>query len=86
LVGQPFHITYSPLPAQQIQQDLDLLKQRMRTNTTPEHQEFKYFCGMGANDGFEATTSLDLEDQILVVFQFLEMSPNASKQKKKYDK
>ena len=68
LVGQPFHITYSPLPAQQIQQDLDLLKQRMRTNTTPEHQEFKIFLWDGSERWFEATHSLDLEDQILVVF------------------
>jgi PAS domain S-box-containing protein len=68
LIGQPFHVVYAPLPSQQIKQDLDLLKQRMYTRTTPEHQEFSVTLWDGRERWFEVAHSLDMEDQSLVVF------------------
>jgi PAS domain S-box-containing protein len=68
LVGQPFHVAYAPLPAEQIQQDMELFKQRILTRTTPEHQEFKIFLWDGSERWFEAAHSLDFEDQKPVIF------------------
>ena len=68
LVGQPFYIAYAPLPDQQIQHDLILLKQRMHTNTTPEYQEFKIYLWDESERWFEVTNSIDMEDDKLVAF------------------
>jgi PAS domain S-box-containing protein len=68
LVGQPYYVVYAPLPPEVIQHDLALLKKRMHSATTPNHQEFSINLWDGSERWFEATHSLDLEDQSLAVF------------------
>ena len=69
LEGQPFHVAYSPLPPQQIQRDIELLQQKMRTHNMPEHQEFAALLWDGTKRWFEVTDSfLDFGDKVPVIF------------------
>lgn len=73
LEGQPFHVSYSNLHPQQIHRDIELLQQRIRTHTMPEHNEFKVILWDGSERWFEVTDSLlNLGDQvpnILTIFR-----------------
>jgi len=68
LIGQPFYTPYAPLTEDIIQRDLGVLKQRMRARTTPEHEEVKLTLWDGSEHWFEATHSVEKEDQTLVAF------------------